>query len=149
MPQLVDSSGVKWLQAWKPPARIGAAPPEPPRKEMPPGLFTEAATLQPVALLGIPLPPMPLELWIFQAPESFGGKGPLGTEQPVSIAAVVAPNWPRFWPAIATLASGEISPNTGARNELPHAPRMVKSSNGAQLNATLGLLVPATSLYWS
>ncbi len=50
---------------------------------------------------------------------------------------------------MATLASGEISPNTGARNEVPQVPRMVKESIGAQLNATFGLLVPFTSLYWS
>ena len=47
-----------------------------------------------------------------------------------------------LWPVIATLASGEISPNTGARNELPQVPRMVKSSIGDQLKATFGLLVP-------
>src|SRR6266850_4274793 len=144
MPQLVDSSGVKWLQPWKPPARIGAAPPEPPRKEMPPGVFSVLA--QTLALPGMPLP---AELWTFQAPDPTGGKAPPLTGQPVSIRAVVAPRAPRFWALIATLASGEISPNTGARKELPQAPRMVRSSIGAQLNATLGLLVPLTSLYWS
>ena len=50
---------------------------------------------------------------------------------------------------MATLESGENSPNTGARNDVPHVPRMVRSSIGAQLNATFGLLVPPTSLYWS
>src|SRR5262245_10312572 len=48
-----------------------------------------------------------------------------------------------------TLEIGEFSPKFGARNELPQPPRMVRSSIGAQLNPTFGLLVPPTSLYWS
>ena len=43
----------------------------------------------------------------------------------------------------------DCSAKLGARNDVPHEPLIVRSSMGIQLNATLGLLVPPTSLYWS
>src|SRR6266446_9269658 len=90
---------------------------------------------QPVALPGVPLPPGPTELMTFQAPDPAGGKVALPGTQPATISVVVCARVPRFWPAMATLASGEISPNTGARKELPQVPLTVKpmlSLKGAQ-----------------
>src|SRR5262245_54284661 len=143
MPQLVASSGVNpdQLPSHPPCARIGSDPPDPPFMEMPPGRVSEAT--QTLELPGMPLP---AELCTFHAPEPTGGRL-LPTVQLVLISAVWAANWPRFWPAMATLASGDNSPNTGARNEVPQVPRTVRSSIGPQLNATFGLLVPFTSLY--
>src|SRR5258707_5236856 len=56
-----------------------------------------------------------------------------------------------FQPWTLLLARGDVSPKLGARNDVPHVPRMVRpaSSEMFQLTATFGLLVPATSLYWS
>src|SRR5688500_9462297 len=145
MPQLVANSGVSPVQvpSHPPPVRIASAPPEPPFMDIP-GVKL-SAELQVAALPGEPLPP---ELWIFHAPEPSGGNSPPDTKQLALIGAVAGAKPPRFQPAIATLESGESSPNTGARKEVPHVPRMVRSSIGAQLNATFGLLVPCTSLYW-
>src|SRR6185503_19865133 len=133
MPQLVDNSGVNPVQPRNPPARIGREPPSPPFMEMPAGVNIEVtfAAGQAVTLPGIPLP---TELATFQAPDPTGGKLTPAV-QPAVIGAVVCAKLPRFWPAIATLASGEISPNTGARNDVPHAPLMVRSSTGDQLKA--------------
>src|SRR5262245_39464876 len=147
MPQLVASSGTSPFQlpSQPPPARIGSEPPEPPFIDMPPGVINEAT--QVAALPGMPLP---VELCTFQAPEPTGGKLPgVSGLHPAVIDPVWAAKFPRFWPAIATLESGDNSPNTGARNDVPQVPRMVRSSIGAQLNATFGLLVPLTSVYWS
>src|SRR6266850_1629580 len=80
-----------------------------------------------------------------------GGKAPPAV-QPAVMGAVVTPRVPTLNPWIMTFAYGETSPNVGARNDVPHAPLIVRptvSLNGAQLNAILGLLVPWTSLYWS
>ncbi len=103
-----------------PPVLIASAPPEPPFIEIPPGSDNEET--QAVALPGVP---SPAELWTFQAPDPTGGSV-CPTVQLVRIGAVWAARVPTFWPAIATLASGESSPNTGARNDVPHVPRMVK-----------------------
>src|ERR1043166_3440756 len=56
-----------------------------------------------------------------------------------------------FHPAMAFFTRPDSSANVGARNDCPHAPLIVKpiSSDTVQLNATFGLLVPPTSLYWS
>src|SRR5262245_60427549 len=125
---------------------MGREPPSPPSMEMPAGCNIEV-TLEAGHAVALPGMPLPMELATFQAPEPTGGK--FAVVQPAWIVAVVCANWPRFWPAMATLASGEISPNTGARNDVPQAPLMVRSSMGDQLKATLGLEVPKTSLYWS
>src|SRR5262245_40359193 len=99
-------------------------------------------------VLLLPMAPLPYELITLYAPEPTGGRLP-AAQPPMGWLSVARPIADIFRPVIATLASGEISPNTGARKELPHVPRMVKSSIGAQLNDTFGLLVPPTSLYWS
>ncbi len=97
---------------------------------------------QAVALPGMPLP---AELCTFQAPDPTDGSVD-PTVQPVLSCASPDASSPRFQPLIPTM-SGESSPSPGARNEVPHVPLMVRSSIGAQLNATLGLLVPPKSLY--
>src|SRR5262245_50814978 len=104
------------------------------------------------ALPGVPFPPGPKELISFHAPEPTGGSSPLGP-QPATMGSGDTARGGlvpiKFCPLIATLASAEISPGPGARNELPQVPRIVKSLIGDQLKATFGLLVPLTSLYWS
>src|SRR5688500_11721488 len=143
MPQLVANSGVKRVQlpSHPPPTRMTSAPPEPPFIEMPCGKLSAA-----VQVAALPGSPVPAELWIFHAPEPSGGSSPPDIGQLALIGAVAGARPPRFQPAIATLERGESSPKTGARNDVPQVPRIVKSSIGAQLNATLGLLVPCTSL---
>src|SRR5262245_32346761 len=127
MPQLVAISGTRPFQPWKLPARIGSAPAEPPRKEMPGGVRNVAAG-----------PKETYELMTLYAPEPEGGSIVEPGVQPAVIGVVVWASGPRFCPAMATFAKGEISPNTGARKEVPHAPRMVRSSNGDQLKAIFG-----------
>src|SRR6266567_219635 len=55
-----------------------------------------------------------------------------------------ATSMPRFARSVGTIMA-----KLGARNDVPHEPLKVRSSIGLQLNASLGLLVPPTSLYWS
>src|SRR6185436_3878369 len=158
MPQLVAVSGFKpaQLPSQPPSARIeSSTAPEPPLCEIPP-MRCGFAMVAPFGSTNVPTPgqalpepgvPSPVKDVInFHAPEPSGGR-------PVAQLASISPccwaKLPRFWPAMATLASGDNSPNTGARNDVPHVPRTVRSSIGAQLNATFGLEVPPTSLYWS
>src|SRR6187551_2176579 len=93
----------------------------------------------PVLLVGhtavLPGVPLPYELNTFHAPDPSGGKLPLA-QPPIGWVSVARPRLAIFRPVMATLASGEISPNTGARNELPQVPRIVRASIGAQMNAT-------------
>src|SRR5262245_1922850 len=158
MPQLVAVSGLKpaQLPSQPPPARIeSSTAPEPPLCEIPPRRWALAMVAPfgsvnvPVPVHAFPLPGVPFpvkEVISFQAPEPSGGRP---VAQLASMSPCCCAKLPRFWPAMATLASGDNSPNTGARNDVPHVPLMVKSSTGAQLNATFGLEVPFTSLYWS
>src|SRR6185436_16333625 len=119
---------------------MGAAPPDPPRTVMPAGCKIEV-TLAAGHAVALPGMPFPKELATFQPPDPTGGRFTPAV-QPVTISPVARARLPRFAPFMMTLASGEISPNTGARNELPQAPLIVRSSNGAQLKAIFGLLVP-------
>src|SRR6185503_13391109 len=98
----------------------------------------------------LPGMPLPNELMTFHAPEPWGGSSPL-EPQPATMGSgfTAKPSCNRFCPLIATLASADVSPKLGARNEFPQVPRMVRSSIGDQLKATFGLLVPPKSLYWS
>src|SRR6185503_5328312 len=138
MPQFVANSGVRLVQPLKPPARMTAAPPEPPFMEMPAGCKIEV-TLAAGHAVALPGMPLPVELATFHAPDPTGGKLAPAV-QPAAMIAVCAAKAPRFWPAIATLDNGESSPNTGARNDVPQVPRIVRSSIGAQLKAIFGLL---------
>src|SRR5258707_1038948 len=122
-PQLVESSGSSVcsvvLNQLRQCASTAALPP--PLSESPAGLEPQA---KPAALS-------------FAAPEPAGACVPV----PQSILMVAL-----FWKTVssaqpfqATLEIGENSPKFGARNDVPHAPLMVRASIGAQLNAILGL----------
>src|SRR5262245_43340457 len=99
-PQLVASSGTRPLQlpSQPPPSRIGSEPPEPPFMDMP-GSCRPLGSMKPlgsvnglvgrhwVVLPGVPLPPGPMELISFQAPEPTGAVMTPAAEQPATIAA--------------------------------------------------------------
>src|SRR5262245_23188668 len=117
MPQLVAFSGCNPFQlpSHPPPWRMPAAPPEPPFIEMPPGVL-DAPPAQTVALPG---GPSPCDLKNFHAPEPTGGRGAPAAQLEVTAVVAGARLSGKFQPAIAMLESGESSPNTGARNDVP------------------------------
>ena len=81
----------------------------------------------------------------FQAPEPTAGLVPVVIDCVAQLGSV------EFTQVMLVLVSGDNSPKLGARNDVPHEPLIVKPRSviGVQLNATLGLLVPSKSLYWS
>src|SRR5712671_2092461 len=87
----------------------------------------------------------------FAAPEPAGASPVAGSQAMLMVALLEKRADGNPQPFHATLEIGENSPKLGARNEVPHEPRIVRprSSEISQLKATFGLLVPPTSLYWS